>query len=40
MKADSLKEALRTFISPDYLKGTDRYKCEKCVLMELWNKLH
>ncbi|KAF9443321.1 cysteine proteinase [Macrolepiota fuliginosa MF-IS2] len=30
IKADSLKEALKSFISPDYLKGADKYKCEKC----------
>jgi ubiquitin carboxyl-terminal hydrolase 36/42 len=26
-----LKEALRKFIAVDYLKGADKYKCEKCV---------
>jgi ubiquitin C-terminal hydrolase len=31
MRADSLKDALRSFISPDFLKGADKYKCEKCV---------
>lgn len=31
IKADSLKEALRAFISPDYLKGADKYKCDKYV---------
>ncbi|KXN86131.1 Ubiquitin carboxyl-terminal hydrolase 36 [Leucoagaricus sp. SymC.cos] len=30
IKADSLKEALKSFVSPDYLKGADKYKCEKC----------
>ncbi|KAF5363746.1 hypothetical protein D9756_000192 [Leucocoprinus leucothites] len=30
IKADSLKEALKSFILPDYLKGADKYKCEKC----------
>jgi len=31
IKTDSLKEALSSFISPDHLKGTDKYKCEKYV---------
>jgi len=31
IKADSLKEALSSFISPDHLKGTDKYKCEKYI---------
>ena len=26
---DSLKKALRKFIAPDLLKGSDKYKCEK-----------
>ncbi|KAE9409964.1 cysteine proteinase [Gymnopus androsaceus JB14] len=25
-----LKDALRKFVAPDYLKGSDKYKCEKC----------
>ncbi|KAJ3991792.1 Usp36 protein [Lentinula boryana] len=25
-----LKDALRKFVAPDYLKGADKYKCEKC----------
>jgi ubiquitin carboxyl-terminal hydrolase 36/42 len=29
--AGSLKEALRKFVTVDYLKGADKYKCEKCV---------
>ncbi|KAF8165558.1 hypothetical protein B0H34DRAFT_780385 [Crassisporium funariophilum] len=29
-KCDSLREALRKFIAIDYLKGADKYKCEKC----------
>jgi len=28
-KCDSLKEALRKFIAIDFLKGADKYKCEK-----------
>lgn len=27
----SLKEALRKFTAIDFLKGADKYKCEKCV---------
>jgi len=30
-KCDSLREALRKFIAIDYLKGADKYKCEKYV---------
>ncbi|KAK7470379.1 hypothetical protein VKT23_001806 [Stygiomarasmius scandens] len=26
----TLRDALRKFVAPDYLKGTDKYKCEKC----------
>ncbi|EGO02032.1 hypothetical protein SERLA73DRAFT_49755, partial [Serpula lacrymans var. lacrymans S7.3] len=26
----SIKEALRKFVAVDYLKGSDKYKCEKC----------
>ncbi|THH13632.1 hypothetical protein EW146_g6609 [Bondarzewia mesenterica] len=26
----SLKDALRKFVAVDYLKGSDKYKCEKC----------
>ncbi|KAF4619502.1 hypothetical protein D9613_005272 [Agrocybe pediades] len=29
-RCDSLKDALRKFIAIDYLKGADKYKCEKC----------
>ncbi|PPQ66570.1 hypothetical protein CVT26_009470 [Gymnopilus dilepis] len=29
-KCDSLREALRKFVAIDYLKGADKYKCEKC----------
>ncbi|KAF9057931.1 hypothetical protein BJ165DRAFT_1521265 [Panaeolus papilionaceus] len=29
-KCSSLKEALKKFIAIDYLKGADKYKCEKC----------
>jgi ubiquitin carboxyl-terminal hydrolase 36/42 len=29
LKAESLKEALRGFVAPDFLKGADKYKCEK-----------
>ncbi|KAH9482542.1 Ubiquitin carboxyl-terminal hydrolase 36 [Psilocybe cubensis] len=29
-RCDSLKDALRKFIAIDYLKGSDKYKCEKC----------
>lgn len=36
IKADSLKEALKSFISPDYLKGADKYKCEKWVWLWLF----
>ncbi|KAJ3769964.1 Usp36 protein [Lentinula raphanica] len=25
-----VKDALRKFVAPDYLKGADKYKCEKC----------
>ncbi|KAI0053675.1 cysteine proteinase [Auriscalpium vulgare] len=28
--ANSVKEALRRFTAVDYLKGADKYKCEKC----------
>ena len=28
-RCDSLKEALKKFTAIDYLKGTDKYKCEK-----------
>ena len=28
----SLKDALRKFTAVDYLKGADKYKCEKCVM--------
>lgn len=27
----TLKDALRKFVAPDFLKGADKYKCEKCV---------
>lgn len=30
LKSDSLRDALRKFIAVDYLKGADKYKCEKC----------
>lgn len=30
-KSDALKDALRKFIAVDYLKGADKYKCEKWV---------
>jgi ubiquitin C-terminal hydrolase len=30
-KCDSLRDALRKFIAIDYLKGADKYKCEKYV---------
>ncbi len=30
-KCESLKEALRKFVAVDYLKGADKYKCEKYV---------
>ncbi|THV08306.1 cysteine proteinase [Dendrothele bispora CBS 962.96] len=26
----TLRDALRRFVAPDYLKGADKYKCEKC----------
>ena len=29
---DTLRDALRKFTAVDYLKGADKYKCEKCVL--------
>ncbi|KAF9464876.1 hypothetical protein BDZ94DRAFT_1255454 [Collybia nuda] len=29
-KAESLREALRKFVAVDYLRGADKYKCEKC----------
>ncbi|TFK68203.1 cysteine proteinase [Pluteus cervinus] len=29
-RSDTLKEALRSFVAMDYLRGTDQYKCEKC----------
>ncbi|KAF8622116.1 hypothetical protein AX15_007251 [Amanita polypyramis BW_CC] len=29
-RSDSLKDALRKFVAIDYLKGADKYKCEKC----------
>ena len=28
-RCDSLKETLRKFVAIDYLKGADKYKCEK-----------
>jgi ubiquitin carboxyl-terminal hydrolase 36/42 len=28
-KADSVKDALKKFVAIDYLKGADKYKCEK-----------
>lgn len=31
-RVSSIKEALRNFVTPDYLKGEDKYKCEKYVL--------
>ncbi|KAF8639892.1 hypothetical protein AX17_001144 [Amanita inopinata Kibby_2008] len=30
LRSDSMKDALRKFIAVDYLKGADKYKCEKC----------
>ncbi|KIY49456.1 cysteine proteinase, partial [Fistulina hepatica ATCC 64428] len=30
-KVQDVKAALRKFVTPDYLKGTDKYKCEKHV---------
>ncbi|KAF8897822.1 hypothetical protein BD779DRAFT_1492604 [Infundibulicybe gibba] len=30
LKSDTLKDALRKFVAIDYLKGADKYKCEKC----------
>ncbi|KAH6915109.1 Usp36 protein [Coprinopsis sp. MPI-PUGE-AT-0042] len=29
-KVDSVKDALKKFVAIDYLKGADKYKCEKC----------
>jgi ubiquitin carboxyl-terminal hydrolase 36/42 len=29
LRSDSLKNALRKFVAIDYLKGADKYKCEK-----------
>jgi hypothetical protein len=29
---DTLRDALRKFTAIDYLRGADKYKCEKCVL--------
>ncbi|KAF5387760.1 hypothetical protein D9615_000611 [Tricholomella constricta] len=29
-RAEALKEALKKFVAVDYLKGADKYKCEKC----------
>ncbi|KAF8076648.1 cysteine proteinase [Lyophyllum atratum] len=29
-RAETLKEALKKFVAIDYLKGADKYKCEKC----------
>ncbi|RDB19818.1 Ubiquitin carboxyl-terminal hydrolase 42 [Hypsizygus marmoreus] len=29
-KSDMLRDALRKFVAVDYLKGADKYKCEKC----------
>ncbi|KIK67789.1 hypothetical protein GYMLUDRAFT_36569 [Collybiopsis luxurians FD-317 M1] len=28
--SQTLKDALRKFVAPDYLRGADKYKCEKC----------
>lgn len=28
-KTDTVKEALKKFVAIDYLKGADKYKCEK-----------
>lgn len=30
-KSESLRDALRTFVAIDYLRGADKYKCEKYV---------
>ncbi|EAU84350.1 Usp36 protein [Coprinopsis cinerea okayama7 len=30
LKSDTIKDALRKFVAIDYLKGADKYKCEKC----------
>lgn len=30
-KAESLRDALRKFVAVDYLRGADKYKCEKRV---------
>ena len=32
-KCDSLRDTLRKFIAIDYLKGADKYKCEKYVFL-------
>jgi ubiquitin carboxyl-terminal hydrolase 36/42 len=29
-KANSLRDALRSFVAVDHLRGADKYKCEKC----------
>ncbi|KAJ2922096.1 hypothetical protein H1R20_g15009, partial [Candolleomyces eurysporus] len=29
-KTDTVKDALKKFVAIDYLKGADKYKCEKC----------
>lgn len=29
IKVQSVEEALKRFVAPDYLKGADKYKCEK-----------
>lgn len=34
---DTLRDALRKFTAIDYLKGADKYKCEKYVLSIRWH---
>ncbi|KAL1662354.1 hypothetical protein GGF50DRAFT_59157, partial [Schizophyllum commune] len=29
-RTSSLKDALKSFVAPDYLKGSDKYKCDHC----------
>lgn len=37
---DTLRDALRKFTTIDYLKGADKYKCEKYVLLIVrWHTL-
>ena len=30
-RTSSLKDALKSFVAPDYLKGSDKYKCDQYV---------